>query len=419
MKPANCSASGSRMASRISWDTGGVWHPEGILPGQGTKFSQLAAGVGWGIQSGGGLGVATRYNRYLQVIGLGANDGFAYLAAFEDVVGTWHSGGILPGQTIPFSQLSVVVGNNNQLQVIGRAVSDGRLYLTAFQDTNGIWHATGLLPGQSPGFSSITTDNGNGNGSTGRVQVFGLGASDGYLYLPDWQDDDGNWFAAGILPSQCRRFEQMATTRVLQGNENDGWYYILVVGGLGASDHILYITDWQDTVGTWHAYGSIPTLQVPLKQVVAADGGFYGIGEADDHIYLLTYVDTDGTWHSGFDMTEAESAPPAAPVLSSNSTSVQSGYPFTISWSVPPGSLNHYTFSISENGGTATTTTFGFSTTSQTYTETAGPRVTNVFDFQIRACSSSDESSCSVWSNTVAVNVDDGIGGGGGCARCR
>lgn len=287
------------------FDTSG-WHAEGMLPGQVTPFSQITAGVGWGQSgnfniSGGGAG-NTYSNNFLQVIGLGANDGLAYLAAFQDNQGHWHPGGILPyAQNIPFSELSVVIGSAYQLQVIGRAVSNGQLYLTAFQDTEGNWHAAGLLPGQSPAVSSITTS--EGNGTKGTVQVFGLGASDGYIYLPDWQDGDGNWFAAGILPGQSTPLIQMVASVALQGNENSGWYDIVVVGGIGASDHMLHLTDWQDSSGTWHAYasGSVPILQVPVTQVVATGGAFVGLGE-DNHIYLLTILYTDGG-QIGYDLT--------------------------------------------------------------------------------------------------------------------
>lgn len=262
------------------------YYPEGnILPGQSTQFSQLTTGVGWG-QSGnydvpGGAG-DTYSNNFLQIIGLGANDGMAYLAAFQDDGGTWHGGGKLPWiQDVPFAQLLVAVGNNQQLQVIGRAASDNRLYLTAFQDREGNWNAEGLLPGQTPACSYITTTN-IGNG----IIVLGVGASDGYVYEPDWQDLNGNWHAAGVLPGQSTPLENIVIVGGLDSNGNG----IVLVGGLGASDHILHIVDWLDYAGTWHAYGpplsaSIP--QVPMTQVVSDGIDIYGISQVNNDLYLL------------------------------------------------------------------------------------------------------------------------------------
>src|SRR5262249_27906326 len=156
-----------------------------------------------------------------------------YLAAFQDQGGTWHSAGILPGQTIPFAQLYVVSGDSGKLQVIGRAVSDNRLYLTAFQDDNGSWQASGLLPGQSPSSSSVTVVKGDPDA----VQVLSLG-TDGYVYLSNWQDSHGTWHASGILPGQSTPLENIVAAKIEINEGADGWDYRLIVGGVGAGDHI-------------------------------------------------------------------------------------------------------------------------------------------------------------------------------------
>jgi hypothetical protein len=422
------------LAYLVAFGVSSNTYTEALLPGQGTRFSQLAVGMGWGNDGAlnnpnGGFTIVYTSN-FLQVIGLGANDGLAYLAAFQDPNGTWHSAGILPGQTVPFSQLYVVTGNAGKLQVIGRAVSDNRLYLTAYQDNNGNWQSGGLLPGQSPGLSFITTANGNFGPSSSQwaeVQVLGLGASDGYIYLPDWQDSSGTWHAAGILPGQTTPLENIVATRLEQGNENDGWYFILIVGGLGASDHILHITDWQDASGTWHAYTAsslgIQIPQVPMS-AVSADSGlllpteatFWGIGQNDNHLYVLAN-DITGTWSSGYDATALVSGPPSVPALSSSTTSLKEGNPYTISWTFPSsGLVNHFTLSTRVNGGTATLTTIPYPTISQT--ETGLVSTTTSFGYTVRACSSADESYCSAWSNTVQVSVNVTTGGGG-CPHCR
>ena len=246
-------------------------------------------------------------SNFLPVIGLGSNDGFAYLAAFQDQNGTWHSGGILPGQTIPFSQLYVVPGNSGKLQVIGRAVSDNRLYLTAYQDDNGNWNAAGLLPGQSPSSSSVTVALGNPNAA---VQVLSLGA-DGYVYLSNWQDSKGVWHASGILPGQSTPLKNIVATPIAVPDSNaiGGYTSQLIVGGIGASDHIFHFTNWQDDNGSWNAYSAspAPVPQVPLAQAF----DFFGIGQ-NNHIYLLAneYPST-GVWSSGYDLTPTRVAPNA------------------------------------------------------------------------------------------------------------
>ena len=393
------------------WNTSNVYQAEGILPGQGTRFSQLAALPGWGNNGGfwsGSGGFTTVYtNNFLQVIGLGANDGHAYLAAFQTPDGTWHSAGILPGQTVPFSQLYVIAGNDGKLQVIGRAVSDNRLYVSAYQDDNGNWIAAGLLPGQTPTSSSVTV----ANGLPDALQVLSLGA-DGYIYLADWQDSSGTWHPSGILPGQSIPLENIVAVPEETGNGTvtGNWFWQLIVGGIGANDHIFHITDWQDYIGTWHVYdtSSVQIPQVPMAQAYAQGtytaAGFYGIGQNDNHVYELAF-DSDGTWSNGYDLTPPPPPPPpVVPTLSTNFTSVDSGDSFTLSWSVPTGSINHYTLSSSLNGAAATLTTVPAGTTSKLFTINA-INTTKVFNYMIRACSSTDDSVCGSWSNTVQVTV--------------
>lgn len=400
------------------WSTGGVYQAEGILPGQSTRFSQLAAQAGWGNDGGfwnGGTWNTVYTNNFLQVIGLGANDGLAYLAAYQDTGGTWHSGGILPGQTIPFAQLYVVPGNAGKLQVIGRAVSDNRLYLSAFQDNNGNWQASGLLPGQVPSSSSVTVVGGN----PGAVQVLSLG-TDGYIYLTDWQDSSGTWHAAGILPGQSTPLENIVATEIRIGNITAGtdWTNQLIVGGIGASDHIFHLTNWQDGNGNWNAYNasslSVQIPQVPMAQAFVNPGDncdnnaddcffdvvFYGIGQNNNHIYALAQ-DADGTWYGGYDQTAALTSP-AAPVLSSSVTFVNTGVPFTLSWTVPSGTVDHYEIGVD---GTTAITSVAASTNSATETGTAATGNTVSYTYQVRACSTTSTSSCGAWSNIVTVAV--------------
>lgn len=264
-------------------DTGGNWYPGGPMPNQTVAYSQLVTGVG-------------NSTAPLQLIGLGASDGFAYLAAYQDTGGTWHSGGVLPGQTRRFSFLVAGTGNGGHLQVIGKGASDGILYLAAWQDSNGTWHASGSLPNSSPGFSALAPANGN----KGNLNVIGLASGNGELYLPDWQESsNGSWHGAGILPNQSTAFSQLVV-----GVGNSGF---LQVGGLGASDHLLHMTDFQNGNGTWVGIGSIPTFNATVTQVVTGRGNsghlqILGLG-TNNHIELITWQDGSGTWHAGNDLT--------------------------------------------------------------------------------------------------------------------
>ncbi len=77
----------------------------GLLPGQSIPMAQMVVGVGTG---GTCNGNPVGYNP--QVIGRGAADGYAYLVGYYDGSCNWQYGGILPGQTVPFSKIDAVLG---------------------------------------------------------------------------------------------------------------------------------------------------------------------------------------------------------------------------------------------------------------------------------------------------------------------
>ena len=126
------------LAYQVAWqDESGVWHPGGILPAQGTGFSQLV------VVSGGDR---------LQVIGLGREDGFAYLAGWQDADGNWHSGGPLPAQQTAYSRLFVAqygqIGPGSGPGVFGLGAGDGLAYGVALQNADGSWREGAILPCQ-------------------------------------------------------------------------------------------------------------------------------------------------------------------------------------------------------------------------------------------------------------------------------
>ena len=105
---------------------------------------------------------------------------------------------------------------------------------------------------------------------------------------------------------------------------------------------------------------------------------------------------------------------PSAPALSGvparhaalvQKVSVRSNSPHTLSWTVPSGKINHYTMSRGSPGNPELTYTLPAGTNSQVLTSTAAAGTNRVIEFKVHACSSSDESSCSAWSNAVDINV--------------
>jgi len=137
------------------------------------------------------------------------------------------------------------VGNGGRLQVVGLGASDGLPYLI-WQDTNGRWNPFGKLPDPNVQFSTITTGVGNG----GRLQVVGLGAADKLPYLI-WQDTNGSWHWFGKLPDTSGIQFSSITTGVGNGGR-------LQVVGLGADGRSNLI--WQDTDGSWRWYGLLPDV---------------------------------------------------------------------------------------------------------------------------------------------------------------
>jgi len=288
----------------VSYQDGNCnWQYGGILPGQTVPFSKIATVPGWAVVNG------TLNNDLLQVIGLGASDGLAYLAAYQDTGGVWHSGGVLPGQIGPLSSIWTARGHYAEAQVIGKAASDGRLYVIAWQDRTGNWHAGQLLPGQGPGYTALDWGWGDVHGSEpyGNLQLVGVG-TDSYLYLTNWQaSETGVWNPGGVLPGgTITAFRDIVAAEGHIRSSRE-----LQVGGIGASDHLFRMTSWQDGGGVWHPFSPVaPVLQVPVQKVDYTYTGPVGtsnltmIGLGDNsRFYVLAWQDTNGVWHGGTDIT--------------------------------------------------------------------------------------------------------------------
>jgi len=118
------------------------------------------------------------------------------------------------------------------------------------------------------------------------------------------------------------------------------------------------------------------------------------------------------TWHSGTDIA-------ALPVLQQHLASPGSrhaalstdrieitGGSYTLSWTVPSGSINHYTLQKVASGGAVSNTTYPGNATAVALTGSAPPGTSKVLTYTLRACSTADESSCGAWSNPVEISID-------------
>ncbi len=181
-----------------------------------------------GAQTFTAIRAASSYTGYLQVVGLGTN-GYAYLPVYQTSASTWSAGGMLPGQTVAFSDIELAYGNGQGfLQVIGLGLADGHAYIAAYQDQNGNWHSAGALPGNITRFSQIAAARG---ASSNALNVVGLGTN-GFAYVVASQDQDGSWYAGGLISGQT---VPMSSITLLGGTRGE-----LQLVGIGASDGKLY-----------------------------------------------------------------------------------------------------------------------------------------------------------------------------------
>jgi hypothetical protein len=268
----------------LTWQgLGGGWNKYGLLPGPNpapnppARYTSVISGL-----SSNGL---------LQVICLGQTDGLPYLV-WQDAGGTWHYYGQLPcPANTTFASIATGVGNAAQLQVVCIGKTDGLPYLI-YQDTGGTWHSYGVLPHPAGAtFAAVATGTGNG----GQLQVVCIGRNDGLPYLI-YQDTGGTWHSYGaLLAAPAGPFVAVAT-----GTGNGGQLQVVCIGRNDGLPHLI----WQDTGGTWHDGGQLPYPSPPPGGFVCAATGVGNgsqlqltlIGKADGQPYLI-YQDTGGTWH--------------------------------------------------------------------------------------------------------------------------
>jgi hypothetical protein len=97
---------------------------------------------------------------------------------------------------------------------------------------------------------------------------------------------------------------------------------------------------------------------------------------------------------------------PGVPTLSTNRTHVGPNFPYTLSWTVPSGSINHYTLHTSNANGSQSDRTLPGNSTAVTLQNTTPAGTIKALTYTIRACSSSNDDNCSAWSNAVLVEIE-------------
>ncbi len=304
-------------------DGTGAWSGGSELPGQTVALSALTTGPGW--TSAGAPA--------LQVLGLGTGDGFAHVAASQAAGSTWASGMSLPNQT-KLSTLLTGTGrdssHNPTLVVVGLGASDGYAYLAAAESGTGTWSGGMLLPNQSVRFSALAAGPG-GNVSTPAFQMVGLGATNGLPYLAAWQDNSGTWYGGFALTAQTVALSSIGAAL---GTDTTGAAALQVVG-LGKADGLPYVATWQNANGNWNpnnvgwvdatgttraASVALPNPGVPLSEltVIAADGvvQVFAFDATHGQAILVTYQ-VKGEWYPGFSLCQAPSDAGSAPSVDS------------------------------------------------------------------------------------------------------
>lgn len=237
----------------------------------------------------------------LQVIALGT-DGHAYLPVWQDNNGNWTQTGILPGQgTTLYSQLAAARASGSalgKLQVFGLGQSDGQAYVVAYQDNNGNWYAGGKLPQSGAAYTQLVAA--AGTCSSHPLQVFGLGASDGLAHLVAFQDTNGNWSSSNLVLGS----QPYSSISIGYGNGGN-----LQVFGVGESDHLPHLAGFQNDGGTtgqcdWGTPGMMPAPSPAALQVVQVNGNHgnlqvLGLAMANEQPYVEYWQDSSGNWYAG------------------------------------------------------------------------------------------------------------------------
>lgn len=267
-----------------------------------TTYSQITAAIG---------------NHYqIQVIGLGASDGYAYLPVWQDTGGTWHQAGILPGQNTRFSQLIAFTGPTGiDIAALGR---NGLAYVAAHQNpSNGVWNGGIELPQNGTVYSQLGVFSLNAlctnNQPTSEMEVVGMGASDHLVHAVAYEDCSGNWHEETAI------LEVTPLTSVYMEHPDVGGVYGGITGGSiwGIANNGTTLI--QATNGGEY-YQSIPFTSLDLANGVAFDTNntlypcYYGcdvLGVSGGNPYLVYTNGTSETTplpYSGVGLTKLTAA---------------------------------------------------------------------------------------------------------------
>jgi YD repeat-containing protein len=152
--------------------------------------------------------------------------------------------------------------------------------------------------------------------------------------------------------------------------------------------------------GSWTNVGNVLTKSIS------------GLTSATPYTVQVEAINTGGT--SSASSASVETLPLAPTSLTvSPTTSYTGGADFTVYWTKPSGTLNHFALSRQVNSGTPALTDYPASTTSIQDSGVAPPGKTTTLTYEVRACVSSDESACGAWSNSAVETVLPGCPPGG------
>lgn len=256
------------------------WMAGQPLASGATTFSRLAVGVG--------------NQQFLQVVGVRTDTGAPFVAGWQNTAGDWNGPDEISSIGGPLAELVSIPAETTTGALQLLAVDPlGVPYQTAWLDTSGDWHAGAPLLAPAPSsFFGVTAALGN-NGTF--PQLFGIGRTDGGIYLIAYQPQNGTWTAGLRFTTGPNR-----AGAVLPAQSTDGDLYLFAARG---DDGDVEMVAWQDQVGNWWPPDPIPTPPGTFGALAAGTGAaglqLLGIERASGRPYVISRRDQSGAWHVG------------------------------------------------------------------------------------------------------------------------
>lgn len=312
----------------------------------------------------------------------------------------------------PCTDSSLSAGTNYSYQLTATDSKGDTATATASQWT------TPSAPG-TPSFASITSGSAtmNWSPSQGTVSSYSYSIDNGAHWTSIAPSSNPSVSLTGLLPGTS--YPTLVYASNSGGNSTTSSATLLTTPGQPGIPQFSAVTQTSATI-TWGASAGIVNnysyrlnTQSTPTVTTATTASVSGLSPGTTYTVFVYGSNTSGNSTISSNAFTTLSPPPGAPSLSVSPTLTYAGNPVTLNivWTVPTGTVNHYTLSRSYNSGTPTTTTYPAGTTSTTSFD-SGVKVGSL-TWQVHACSSSDESICGAWSNAVVVTVKTGCPPGG------